>query len=553
MRICAVQFYPVIGNIPANIARMLSWIELAQASKADVILFPECALSGYLPLDQIFNPSFLKEQTNAIELLKSKSKNMHVLFGGISPAETSPKKFFNTYYHCHLGSIQKTVFKTKLPNDDIFQDSRFFIPNPHPGKSNLISLGDMTLGVGICEDMWHSPNLFQQIDKAGTIDLWVCPSASPYASQKINQRMKQIKNIISSTHHPFLFLNQVGSYDGILFDGSSTLVNEQNKIQAQLNAFQEEALIFELTPPQKLLKSQMQTTQLTHPLKLKPHIAQKSNRTKVESLARALEFGTYNFVKGCGLKKTVVCISGGLDSAITLLVAKRALGANACQALILPSRHNKSQVTLDAIALCIKHKISHRTISIEPFYKLFRSLCFREFKNDTSPAVFENLQARIRGVIAMIYTNQLNAILLGTSNKSELTMGYATLYGDLCAGLLVLGDVLKSQVYSLAKFYTDSGEFIPKGILKRPPSAELSENQKDTDALPPYDELDPAITSFLNFEYLNSAKITPEDPLFLRLQNALQKSQFKRKQTAPILKVSDRDLSKGRNFIISGG
>lgn len=548
MRICAVQFHAGVGDIPTNLKNILTWLDRARSLQAGVILFPECAILGYLPLDKLFDPQFLQAHWEALDQIKNHSRGLHVLVGGLASAPHSPIRFYNAYHHFNDGNHLGAVIKTRLPNYDIFSDSRFFDPNPQPGKNNLVTMEDCTLGIGICEDMWHDAELFNQIHSISKPHLWVCPSASPYVIGKSKSRKEQIRRIIHNTHVPFLFLNQVASYDGILFDGSSYLLGADEKIVAKLHAFEEEALVFELQPAARAISKISSGSSGT----LHRHEPKKYRQPRVEILAKALEFGVRNFVRGCGLKKAVVCVSGGLDSAVTLLVTKRALGAESCLALILPSRYNKVQSTLDAISLCTQHQVPYHNISIEELFCSFSRIPTHYFGKQAHPTVFENLQARIRGIIAMTFANQLNACLMGTSNKSELSMGYATLYGDLCAGLLVLGDVLKTQVYSLADYYRKIGEVIPDGTFRRVPSAELADGQKDTDTLPPYDVLDPAIANALKHELSQQTFRTPGE-LENQISVALAKSQFKRKQTAPILKVSARDLSKGRQVIISGG
>lgn len=552
MRICAVQFFATIGDIESNLRRIGEWITQAKSIKASVILFPECALPGYLPQDQLFEPEFFKSHQAAMDVIASHSNGIHVLIGGLAPAQTYLYKFFNAYHHFFNGKHAGFTTKTRLPNYDIFNDSRFFEPNPNPGENNIFTIDDITLGVGICEDMWHDSALFEHIHAKHPPHLWICPSASPYHIGKSKSRKAQIRRIIRATNTPFLFLNQVAGYNGVLFDGASYLINTEQKILAQLPAFEETALVFDITPGKEISKTGMRTTHRKSSGELKHHVAKNNKRPRVETLSKALEFGIRNFILGSGIQRAVICVSGGIDSALALIMTKRALGAKSCFALILPSRYNKTQATCDAITLCAEHKVPYRVLSIDPLFSSFSKIALRDFGKHVQPIVFENMQARIRGIIAMTFANQHTACLIGTSNKSELSMGYATLYGDLCAGLLVLGDVYKTQIYSLADYYQSIGEKIPKGTLTRPPSAELAPGQKDTDTLPPYPLLDPAIASYLDHE-LSLSTETQHSPLWDSVSQGLKKSQFKRKQTAPILKVSPRDLSRGRQVIISGG
>ncbi len=543
MKLCAVQLHPKIGNLKDNFARIHSWIDHALVQNADAVCFPECALLGYLPQDAIFHPDFQAEHDDCLTQIQHLSKKIDILVGALARAPQNPhNRFYNAYYHFSGGTQQHIVFKTRLPNDDVFYDSRFFVSNPNPGPNNQLTVCGTKIGVGICEDMWHDTALFKSIVQKSKVDLFLCPSASPFEIGKARVRKHHMRQIISETDTPLLFLNQVGGYDGILFDGHSYLIDKSSKIKVQGSIFKEMGFLIPVG-------STAPTQELTLKSIPKNHTPKNHRHSKCETLRQGLEFGLRHFIKGAACQSAIICVSGGMDSALALLLTKRALGAHRCRALILPSPFNTQSALLDAVSLCQHHTIPFQTISITPYLRTFEHMMHHHFK-DAGPTVHQNLQARLRGIIAMMATNTHSGCLIGTSNKSELALGYATLYGDLCAGIFPIGDLTKTQVYTLAHHYvTEHQEFIPERILKRPPSAELAFNQRDDLDLMPYHELDPYIESMLNAELgQKESRSVPQD-----LQTRLRNSQFKRKQTAPILKVSSRDLGRGRQMIISGG
>jgi NAD+ synthase (glutamine-hydrolysing) len=555
MRLVAVQLFTLVGQIDVNFKRIQDWIQKAKELSADAVLFPECVLPGYLPMDDLFNTELVLKHQQFCQRLQTLSRQIDILVGGIDEAPLQKRhRYFNTYFHFSRGALAGKVHKTRLPNDDIFCDSRYFIPNPQPGTNSLLTLKHrFTLGVGICEDMWHDAHLYEQINRAGSVDLMICPSASPYSMGKPAYRKQQIRRIIKTTQKPFLFLNQVAGYDGVLFDGHSYLFSRNQTIIGQLEPFEEQALVldFDKNSPNPSV------TVIRSLISAKPVAAspKKLRKTRMDGLVKALTFGIRNFTLGSGCKKAVICVSGGIDSTLVLLLTKRALGAKACQAIIMPSPYTHPQASLDAVSLCQAHGIDHLTIPIQAWMVSFQGLFGRLFKTQVNSVVFQNIQARLRGLIAMGISNQTKALLIGTSNKSELAMGYATLYGDLCAGLLPIGDLLKTQVYLMTQYLIKQGDFVPPEIVRRPPSAELTENQKDEDDLPPYNELDSAILKHLQKELSNPIHMPETHPTETerRLGLQLQITQFKRKQAAPILKISSRDLGRGRQMIISGG
>ncbi|MAV90009.1 MAG: NAD+ synthase [Bdellovibrionaceae bacterium] len=537
MRIALSQINSHLGDFETNSKKILEQIQSAKDRHCDLVVFPECALMGYHPVDLLEQPYVVEAQLKALKKIETSIPDgITALVGiiAINPNKVG-KPFLNSAILISKNKPSKLFSKQLLPTYDVFDEGRHI--EPGETAKNFFKFKGQNVLVTICEDIWAWPqrgghryqtygkNPLTQIPKS-KVDLVLNLSASPYIPKKQKERQLVVKQTATHFNAPMVYVNMVGAQDELIYDGGSFAVDSKGKILAQACHFEEDLAILDLEKNEGSKKPLV-----TH---------------EMESIRQAAVLGLKDFVSKSGFEKVHLGLSGGIDSALVACLAVDALGPQNVKAFLLPGPYTSPLSNQLAQKLCENLGIESHSLSINTGFEVLAE----ELNEKLGPLEFglthENLQARIRGNFLMAISNLKGSLLLGTSNKSELAVGYSTLYGDLCAGLLPIGDLLKTQVFELAKHYNSEHELIPLEIITRPPTAELRENQKDEDSLPPYDQLDPVV-----YKIVEKVK-TPKSDLEKRIYNMMMKSEFKRWQAAPILKLSSHAFGRGRRLPITG-
>lgn len=536
MRIALAQINSQLGAFSLNMKKILNFVEKAKAQSAELIVFPEAAIFGYHPVDLLERPTVVDEQMRQLNLLhKGLPAGVAVVVGAIVPNEKKGKPYWNAAVWLEKGKKMRVFPKELLPTYDVFDEGRHI--QPGRTEKNQLKWKGRNLLITICEDIWAWPhkaaqkfsryeeNPLTRIPKSKKIDLVINLSASPFAREKMVNRMQVTSKTSSYFRAPMLYVNLVGAQDELIFDGASFALDKKQNVIAQCKRFEEDLVVFDLDEKVKPSKVKVADPQ--------------------ETLKNALVLGLRDFFSKTGFKKAHLGLSGGVDSALVACLAVEALGAENVQLVAMPGPYSASDSLKWAKiqAANLGCKLIELSI-VEPYSKMKAELD-RAFGDSEFGMMHENLQARLRGLMLMSFANKENSLLLSTSNKSEMAVGFSTLYGDMCGALAPIGDLLKHQVYELCDYYNRNGEVIPKGVLTRAPSAELRPNQKDADTLPEYSVLDQTVENLV--EHYSSAK-SETDKWVL---NALMRSEFKRWQAPPILKVSNHAFGRGRRFPIA--
>lgn len=538
MKILAAQINPTVGDLDGNADLIIKSIEKGRSRGADIVLFPELSLTGYPPEDLLLLPPFIHAAASKLEQIIQASKDIIAIVG--LPRFTSlvlEKKLYNSAAVIQNGKLLGYVDKLLLPTYDIFDERRYFSPGEHV---SLWDLNGKKVSITICEDLWQHSGLLESAAytrdpvlelKDVKPDVMLNLSASPFSHAKFQNRLKVCLKTSKTLHCPVVLCNQVGANDSVIFDGYSLYTIPEGLIQCA-KGFQEDQLWVELD---------------------KPHKKTAMERDDLQDLYSALVLGVHDYFKKQGFKKACLGLSGGIDSALVACIAKDALGAENVLALLMPSRYSSPESERDAKILAQNLDIKYKILSIESPFESYLNLLAPEFEGLPKNVTEENLQARIRGMLLMAFSNKFGYIVLSTGNKSELAMGYSTLYGDMCGGLGVISDLTKGQVYSLSKWINRQKEIIPQNTIQRAPSAELNYNQKDSDSLPEYDVLDKILQAYVE-EHHSARQIADQlgYPLdFVEgLIKKIHQNEYKRRQAPPGLRVTEKAFSVGRRFPI---
>lgn len=524
MKVLAAQINPIIGDIAGNVKKILRAIDVAKAAGCELVVTPELAVTGYPPEDFLLLHDFIQKAEAALLPLQEASNGIALIVGTLRHNDNKGEKpLYNTAAIFHNGMFIGYQDKTLLPTYDVFDERRYFEPST---KSKPWQIGKYKIGITICEDIWggypHDP-----LQTLNSIDLLVNLSASPFHSEKIHKRIAVCQKAALALKCPVVLCNQVGGNDSLIFDGCSMMVNANGELTYTAKAFIEENAVIDTT--------------IQAPISLKIN--------DLQNLKEALVLGIKDYFTKQGFKKACIGISGGIDSALVACLAVEALGKDNVLGVAMPSRYSSEESFIDAAELAKNLGIALKTISIEGPFETFLELLDPHFDGKSPNTTEENLQARIRGVILMALSNKHGFIVLSTGNKSELALGYSTLYGDMCGGLAVISDLTKNQVYALSRFINR----IPERILTKAPSAELRPNQKDSDSLPAYDIVDTVLKAYIELgqspeEIIQNTSIAPE--IVHDLIRRIHANEYKRRQSPPGLRVTEKAFSIGRRFPI---
>lgn len=542
MRIAIAQLNYHIGHFEHNYQRIIDAIETAKAKHADLVVFGELALSGYPPRDFLEFDDFIDQCDQVLRKIAERSVGIGVIVGvPVKNPQIEGKDLFNAACLLADGEIKEKVYKTLLPTYDIFDEFRYFEPNK---EFKTIAFQDKKIALTVCEDLWNiNDNPLYTICPMDELirqqpDVIINLSASPFDYDHAAERIRVLKANVSKYKLPVFYVNHAGAQTEIIFDGGSLVMNPAGKVFDELPYFTETVKVYDLD---EVSGSGASLTQ-----------DNEQPKEKNALIHDALVTGLGNYFRKLGFSKAILGLSGGLDSAVTAVLAAKALGEQNVHAVLMPSRYSSEHSITDAKALAESLGVSHEIISIEAVYDQFLDTLDTQFKGQPFDIAEENIQARSRGLILMALANKFHYILLNTTNKSEMAVGYGTLYGDLAGGLSVIGDVYKTQVYELAQYINRSAEVIPENIIRKPPSAELRPDQKDTDSLPDYDLLDKILYQYIELRKgPNDIKEAGFDrdtvDRVLKMVNA---NEYKRHQTAPVLRVSSKAFGMGRRMPI---
>ncbi|MCF8378002.1 MAG: NAD+ synthase [Bacteroidales bacterium] len=542
MKIALAQIDYHIGNFLENTTNIVLQIKRAQMEGADLIVFSELSVCGYPPLDLLERKDFIEKCNNEIHKIARICKDTAAIIGAptINP-NAKGKLLFNSAYFLYEGEVKAVIHKTLLPTYDIFDEYRYFEPN---SEFHVVEFKGKKIALTICEDLWDDQPVESEFARRRLYmlnpmdelikqhpDFIVNIAASPYSHMRSKIKKSIFIEKAKKYNLPVIYVNQVGAQTQLIFEGGSMAIDKTGGIIEQLKYFSND---FKIVNLDKLVKEK--TTA----------VFEEPDRIKM--VHDALITGIKGYFKKMGFYKAVVGLSGGIDSAVTVVLAVRALGAENVHALLMPSQYSSDHSISDSIDLANNLQMKFDIIDIQKSFDTQKEALSQIFNGQKEDITEENLQSRIRAVLLMAFSNKFGHILLNTSNKSEAAVGYGTLYGDMSGGLSVLGDVYKTDVYELAKFINRKTEILPVNIIEKPPSAELKPNQKDSDSLPEYEILDKILFEFIEKQKSPDEIIGFDSDLVTDIIRKVNMNEYKRFQTPPILRISSKAFGGGRRI-----
>ena len=578
-RLALAQLNLTVGDLPGNADRMAQSLRQARNAGADLVAFPELATTGYPPEDLLFKQSFLDANVAVMQQLIAEARGLAVVLGYVRPVAAPPPAgdappgpaLANSAAVGYDGRLVDVYDKIFLPNYGVFDEERYFVKG---GVCPVYEIGGARIGVNVCEDIWYEIGPASSQRWQGGAELIVNINASPFHAGKSDYRRAMIRRRAAANGMFVAYLNTVGGQDELVFDGNSIICGPDGAVIARGPAFQESLLIADLDldavppldpsgigadyrtaidaigkPKTVTVAVPASSPQPRPPLTPAPDYGEPG---ETEEIYRALVLGTRDYLYKTGFAKAIVGLSGGIDSALTAVIASDALGPENVLGITMPSRHSSPGSVNDSAQLARNLGLEFWQIPIEPAHAAFDQMLSAPFAGTESNVAEENVQARIRGNILMTIANKFGWIVLTTGNKSEMAMGYATLYGDMAGGFAVLKDIYKTTVYALAQWRNRQNPIIPDNIITKPPSAELRQNQRDTDSLPPYEILDPVIKSYVENDssYHEMAAQGHPPTTIQQVITAVDRNEYKRRQSPPGVKITPRAFGRDRRLPI---
>jgi NAD+ synthase (glutamine-hydrolysing) len=536
MKIALAQLNYHTGHFKQNTERIIESIKRAREQQADVVVFAELSICGYPPRDFLEFSDFIRMCDASIQEIAAHCTGIAAIVGApsVNP-QIEGKDLFNSAYFLCNGKVSAIRHKTLLPTYDVFDEYRYFEPNR---SFDVITYKGKKIALTVCEDLWninHNP-LYVTTPMDELIkyqpDVIINIAASPFSHVQLQTRTEVLRSNCLKYKLPLVYVNHVGAQTELIFDGGSLVMNASGEVMTQLRHFEQDFAVVHLDAP--------------------PEKNEVSPLSKNAQIEQALVLGIRDYFRKLGFEKAILGLSGGIDSALVLYLAVQALGAEHVHAVLMPSQFSSEHSVTDSLALCANLQVKHDIIPIEKAFQQFRELLQPVFGNLPFDLTEENMQSRCRGLILMSMSNKFGHILLNTSNKSELAVGYGTLYGDMCGGLSVIGDLYKTEVFDLCRYINREQEIIPEHILTKAPSAELRPGQKDSDSLPDYAELDPILYDYIELrktpaEIIGNGHAEDTVKRVLKLVNI---NEYKRHQTPPILRISPKAFGMGRRMPI---
>lgn len=537
MRIALAQINFTVGDLNGNADRMVAAIEKAEIESVDLIVFSELSICGYIPKDMLNYKSFVERCDKAVERVAQHCTKVAAIVGApVSSNLEKGKHLFNAAHLLENGKITRTIHKTLLPTYDIFDEYRYF----EPGKNEtLVEFKGVKIALTVCEDLWNldKPHLYPNnpMDTLSGLkpDIMVNISGSPYSYNHVDDRKTRMKDNASHYGLPLVYVNQVGANTDILFDGGSMFINSDGTVAVELNYFEEDLQIVDWEAGKNLNVHE-----------------QKYHDRDVELIHDAIVMGIRDYFSKMGFKKAILGSSGGIDSALVNALAVEALGKENVHSVLMPSIFSSQHSVDDAIQLSENLGNPYTILPIKEMVAAVESTLSEPFEGRDRDVTEENIQARSRGLLLMAMSNKFGAMLLNTSNKSESAVGYTTLYGDMCGGLSVIGDLYKTQVYYMSRYINRNGELIPENILTKAPSAELRPGQKDSDSLPEYEILDDILMYYIENQlgWQEIVELGFDEEVVRKVVQLIDRNEYKRYQAAPTLRISYKAFGPGRQM-----
>jgi NAD+ synthase (glutamine-hydrolysing) len=541
VKIALGQINPTIGDFSGNSQKIIQFAQKAKLVGADLVLFPELAVCGYPPRDLLEKPAFVARSQQVVNEIARAVPDITVITGFVSPAAVETgKSVMNSAAVLRQGKVHSVQSKMLLPTYDVFDESRYFDP---ASSQKVLPLNGKHLAITICEDAWNDKDFWRRrlysIDpvdellRAGA-NVVLNISASPFHIGKRELRQKMLATVARDNKVPVVFVNQVGGNDSLVFDGSSFVIAPDGSIAAQATSFAEDLVLFDTETLQGDIHPQIEGEE--------------------GSAYAALVLGTRDYVRKCGFRTAIIGLSGGIDSALTAAIAVDALGAENVTGVAMPSQYSSEHSIRDARELACKLHIKLEVLPIGDTFASYRKTLAEVFAGLPEDVAEENIQSRIRGNLLMALSNKFGHLVLTTGNKSELGVGYCTLYGDMVGGLAVISDVPKTMVYRLSRYVNSRHPVIPQSTLEKPPSAELRPGQKDSDTLPDYQVLDNILEDYIE-DYRTAEQIAADHgydvQVVRRVVRMIERSEYKRQQAAPGIKITRKAFGLGRRFPIA--
>ncbi len=541
MKIVLSQLNYTIGDLKGNVSQMVEHVHRAKQDGADLIVFCELSICGYIPKDMLNYESFITRCYEALDDLKSHANDIAIVVG--MPTRSGlvkGKSLYNSAVVLADGEVLQEVHKTLLPTYDVFDEYRYFEPNTN---FKLVEYKGVKIAITICEDLWNlnEPYLYATTPMDELIglqpDIMINISGSPYSYNHVEERKNRMVANAKQYNLPLVYVNQIGAHTDILFDGGSMFINQTGEIAEELHYFQEDYRCVEWSKDE-----------------IYPDNSHDYKDEDIELIHDALVMGIRDYFGKMGFKKALLGSSGGIDSAVIHALAAEALGPENVLAVLLPSKYSSTGSVVDAEALAQNLNSPYKVISIEEMVNVVENTLSPHFEGYDVDVTEENIQARSRGLLLMALSNKYGSMVLNTSNKSETAVGYATLYGDMCGGLSAIGDLYKMQVYEMARYINRDKEIIPNEIINKAPSAELRHDQKDSDSLPPYPVLDKILMLYIEKQkgWTEIVDLGYDEELVRKVIKLVDRNEYKRFQAAPILRISNLAFGIGRQMPLVG-
>lgn len=535
MKVAIAQINPTVGDFSGNVRKIVDFGKRARAAQADLVIFSELAVCGYPPMDLLLKDSFIDATLQAVDTVAKELKDISAIVGFVARNQGPGRRLHNACGFLQGGKLAGVQYKTLLPTYDVFDEDRYFEPAHDYG---LMTVGSKHFALSVCEDIWNDADISPvprylsdpiKLLAEKKPDVLINISASPYSQKKESVRHELVRHQAIRHNLPVFYVNQVGGNDELIFDGRSIVVNAKGELIAAAAAFEEDLVIVDLDS----MHGDMRST---------PY-------DPTENIYQALVLGTRDYLLKCGFKRAVIGLSGGIDSAVVCALAAKAIGPENMVGVAMPSPYSSKHSLADAKALAANLGIEYHVVPIEKTMKACDDMLSEVFAGTKPDTTEENIQARLRGLTLMALSNKYGYLVLTTGNKSELAVGYCTLYGDMCGGLAVISDVPKMMVYDLARYINevDGRQVIPQSTIDKPPSAELRPGQKDSDALPPYVVLDGILQAYVEqrMSVDEIVKLGYKPDVVMDLVNRIDRNEYKRYQAPPGLKVTGQSFGFG--------
>jgi len=566
LRVGLAQLNPTVGDLDGNLTKLLDAYDRAEAAGCDIVAFPELSTTGYPPEDLVLKPGFVADNLEALSKLATRTGRCAAVIGFVDQG----RDLYNAAAVCANGEVVGTYRKRLLPNTTVFDEARYFTPGAESDPLELFVIGGVKVGISICEDIW-SPFGPVAVQAAAGAEVSININASPFHTGKAAERERMLATRASDSHTAIVYVNQVGGQDELVFDGGSLVFDHEGTLLARAPQFVEDLMIVDVPVPpvyrKRLLDPRGRITEALLPtlvVTTEPVVHDDSAPGAIavaleadRELYDALVLGTRDYCTKNGFDDVVIGLSGGIDSTIVACIAVDALGAEHVHGVSMPSRYSSDHSKSDAQRLAENLEIDFRTISIEPAFSAYIDMLAPSFEGREPGLTYENIQSRCRGLLLMGLSNEFGWMALTTGNKSEVAVGYFTIYGDSVGGYGIIKDVLKTRVYDLCRYVNRAAgrEIVPDDVITKPPSAELRPDQFDDQSLPPYEVLDPILQLYVEDDR-TAGEITElghDEAMVRRITRLVDIAEYKRRQTPPGVRVSRKAFGKDRRLPITNG